>query len=200
MGRLGLDFLGMGDEADTEMDWDKELADGGDGEASSAADTKVESVDAEIRDAEPDIKPVQLDVHGIVKPKPTVLTSVPRRQDIKMEDSPISSPIGRPMSAGSSASLAPPLPPSASSSVFDGSVTQVIPQASQDPPVELSARERNRLKRKRKAGASAFVPGANAQSGNSSTHGNGPSGPPPPSKNAARKYSTVAAGESGSSK
>jgi TATA-binding protein-associated factor len=202
MGRLGLDFLGMGDEGDADMDWDKELADGGDGETSSVADTKVEPMDMDARGTEPNMKPVDMDRPSIVHPMPTVITSFPRHQDLKMEDSPASSPIGRPVSAGSSTSFAPP-PPSASSSVFDHSVNRGIPPTPQDPPVELSARERNRLKRKRKAGNSAFVAGAAAPSGSSSTSVNGsggPAGPPPPPKGVASKYNTVAAGESGSSK
>lgn len=203
MGRLGLDFLGIGDEADAEMDWDKELADAGDGDSLSVTDTKLESVDAEVRDPDPDheTKPVDLDRYSAPLPRPAVVTSFPRYQDIKTEDSPVSPPNGRPMSAGSSVSFAPP-PPSASSSVFDASVTRGIP-ISQDPPAELSARERNRLKRKRKAGTSAFVAGGAPPSGSSLTNGNGsggPSGPPPPPKGAASKYHTTAAGESGSSK
>lgn len=203
MGRLGLDFLGMGDDDDAEMDWDKELADGGDGETSSVADTKVEPVDMEMRDTEPIVKPAELDKHDIAHPMPTVITSFPRHQDLKADDSPISSPSVRPLSAGSNTSFAPPPPPSTTSSIVDAPISRGVPPTSQDPPVELSARERNRLKRKRKAGNSAFVAGATAPSGSTSTHANGtggPSGPPPPPKGAAGKYSTVAAGESGTSK
>ena len=201
MDRLGLDFLGMGDEADTEMDWDKELADGADGETSSAADTKIELADVEIRDPEPDIKPIGFDGDGTMQVDPIVNSSLARHRDIKSEETPVVSPNGRPMSAGSNASFAPP-PSSAFSSTFDASVSQSDPPAWEEPPVELSARERNRLKRKRKAGTSAFVAGGVTPSG-SSTNANGssgPPGPPPPPKGVSSKYNTAAAGESGNSK
>lgn len=198
MGRLGLDFLGMGDEADTEMDWDKELADGTDGETLSVADTKTEPIDVEIRDAEHDVKAIGL-AHGAMQVEPMVnASSSARHHDFKLEDSPVLSPNGRPMSAGSNTSFPPP---SAFSSTYDPSA-QPGPPALQDPPVELSARERNRLKRKRKAGTSAFVAGGTAPSGSSlnNTNGAGPSGPPPPPKGVSSQYSTIAAGEGGSSK
>ncbi|KAF8590478.1 SNF2 chromatin remodeling protein [Ramaria rubella] len=193
MGRLGLDFLGMGEEADTEMDWDKELADGGDGETSSIADTKVESADVDMHDGDFEI--------GHHTPRPTINTTIHRPQDIKVDNSPILSPNGRPMSAGSNASFVQLPPPSAASTIIDIPAPH-IPAVSEEPSIELSARERNRLKRKRKVGTAAFVAGATAPSGSSTnTNGtHGPTGPPPPPKGTGAKYNTMAAGESGTSK
>ena len=184
------------------MDWDKELADGGDADTASVADTKMEPVDLDMREAEVEAKSKDIDTQDpVLSPLHVGLLG---NQDVKMDDPPLSPPSVRPISAGSSASFVHPPPPSTVSAFTQSTLTaHPMPPPRQDPPVELSARERNRLKRKRKPGTAAFVAGATAPSGNSLHHTNGasgPSGPPPPPKGAASKYGTVAAGEAGSSK
>ncbi|GJJ12235.1 hypothetical protein Clacol_006476 [Clathrus columnatus] len=94
--------------------------------------------------------------------------------------------------------------PGVSTSQLDNSVVHsAINLGDTELQGELSARERNRLKRKRKVRASAFVAGSSANSGalTSNGHSNsGPPGPPPPPKGSGGKYGTVAAGEKGASK
>lgn len=178
MSRLGLEFLGgmsgMGEE-ETDMDWDKELAAGADAEP-SPIEGKAEPADVAMNDfasRKPALERLQTD----------------RMQGVKMEGSPSTSPTIRAGSEGSPCSY---YVPSDNATTSAHSVPPI--QSSGELQVELSARERNRLKRKRKAGT-AFVTGAASQ-GNASTNGHGgPVGPPPPPKGSQSKYGTVATGE-----
>jgi len=77
----------------------------------------------------------------------------PCKEDLKKEDTP------------------PPLTPSAPSPTASNAPS--VP----DADVALSARERNRLKRKRKPGASAFVSAQPSQP-TGAKHGTSPNGPP----------------------
>ncbi|KAF8520167.1 SNF2 chromatin remodeling protein [Hysterangium stoloniferum] len=193
MGRLGLDFLGMGDEPDPEMDWDKELADGGgDGEASGMVDTKVESLDVEMCDAaDPEVNRAQFTRD--ITPKGEDLS-----KSVKMEVSSESTYMCPPF-INTDGSHVPPPPPSDAMNTATPSLPRISKFEEPEASIELSARERNRLKRKRKAGTSAFVAGAAVPVGGTSSNGNnGPSGPPPPPKGSSGKYSTVTAGEGNS--
>ncbi|KIJ44189.1 hypothetical protein M422DRAFT_228203 [Sphaerobolus stellatus SS14] len=169
MGRLGLDFLDIGDD-DADMDWDKELADGAEAEGTSG---ELKSpMDSEMRDSEDvDVKRPTLE---------RLQTGSLTPLDVKME-----SPAISPVVADSPAANSP-------ASGYDAPM-QPLP-APAGPQAELSIRERNRLKRKRKAG-NAFVVGSITQ--NPSNGHAGPTAPPPPPKGSQAKYGTVAAGEGG---
>jgi TATA-binding protein-associated factor len=73
----------------------------------------------------------------------------------------------------------PPARSQSSTPAAPSPITPVTPAAEADDLSGLSARERNRLKRKRKLGSSAFV-----------------AAPPPPPSSAGSRYSTAAAGPS----
>lgn len=185
MGRLGLDFLSFADDGDADMDWEKELVDSGEPESPNVGD--IERASTVELDRDVDMKPHIHNVNYNAEDSSRAEYHLPiaRHQEVKTEDSPMSSP-GMPTTQldnvlGPSATIAPDI----------------------EPQGELSARERNRLKRKRKVGASAFVAGGTTSSGAaiSNGHNNGPSGPPPPpTKGSTAKYGTVAAGEKGASK
>lgn len=182
MGRLGLDFLSFADDADADMDWEKELADSGEPDSPTVEDTECTST-AEL-DRDIDVKPPFANINTEDTLKAESLLPSARHQGIKSEDSPMSSP-------------------GISTTQIDNIVPSVTNAMDFEPQGELSARERNRLKRKRKVGASAFVVGSSGNPVAATGNGHiniGPSGPPPPPKSSASKYGTVAVGEKGASK
>lgn len=188
MNRLGLDFLGMGDE-DADMDWDKELADGAEAETVTS-EVKSEAAETEMQDAEgvKTVRPqlARLQTDSLLQPP-----------DVKME-SPAISPVGKTMSEDSPVPRTSVSPHDAFTPNTTGmqslafAANSMPPPAAPDSSTELSVRERNRLKRKRKAGM-AFVAGTTTN-GHTQNQA-GPSGPPPPLRTS--KYGTVAAGEGG---
>lgn len=166
MGRLGLDFLDSVGGAD-DMDFEKELAADGDVdmEVDGEVTVKVEGPvkqDGEMPQVDDEVKP---DVKLDDETPPDDAMNVD--EDLKPIAQPVPMKVDIPM-AGPSHSPTPAVP---SPALSNGALPS-------DDLSGLSARERNRLKRKRKGGNSAFVGAAPPTQGPSSKYSATPAAQP----------------------
>ncbi|KZV99116.1 hypothetical protein EXIGLDRAFT_258645 [Exidia glandulosa HHB12029] len=153
MSRLGLDFLSVGDDDIAgELDWSKELA-GESGPSSSRATPSEIKTEMEAKSESDETVVVKMEIDPPSPSTPAAPTKpsapAPPAKTTKKEK-------GKPKEES-------PVPPAADATAEDGNAG-------------MSARERNRLKRKRKPGNSAFV-----------------AAPPPPPPSA--RYNTAAASQ-----